>query len=827
MITRKQSRIISILLSVLSVLTLCLIFSSNSQPAYARDNGSAGSGNITSGSATVWTVLRNKPGEKAWNQFMRIYNKNGNTMAKRLEFLDRYGAASGMKNFGDLCRRSDEIWYYGTGEWFNEGKGTNYASFLKPRDRTVDLLNWVKNKGGKAQWDRGDTTIVCSAAAFPGTPPPDTPPPPPVTRKECEIQDNLSVDPKDLKISAITEYEVRVRFEDQKAGFGFKNDNPGSGWKKVNGIVTPLGTWYRGEGIKEQKAMQKLLEEITKLRNKAAELNSQANSAMDSYYASRETDDYGNVSYNESYYYQAQNLQREADAKSALAEKKNAELQKRIKKFIERAKSESSKTTNSNMSIDWKGQSELLKRLAQGGVITVEVRTKNVRIYGKTATTEAEGSCISVVGGQDDIKVNDKALIGEGSRPDPERAKNKVTDDITKNNGGGGPNKGINTGGEYKDWQATEEGWILRNTWQIIHVNCNEKGVSDISQVKGVTLFSVEGLNGGNTKLSGTWRTPNYKKESHRPFGDPNNVKGLKETGFVYFYKQSKGCEIAIDCIDNPTTIDKSDVKNNVQNFNEIKGVKYLESEGLDKATHYGVQSTPKKPESADDSLTSFTNNKTRIKGNLFTFFRDNIYYTTRPDVWYPAPNENGRQVVMPVTKPSLFTRYFFDPEGTPLPKFVTARLVEVNASGDTPSIANTAEVKGDDFVVGGVLEKEFNYITWKASWASDDGKPYGVNIDWVQEPNIAVAIPGSTSDADDAATTTVNGQSMKDQAKVRVYCAMTLDVTKEKPKLDFPYYKEYDANQQTDPDAAEEYNKVEKNTFHTRFVRSTSGQNQ
>ena len=394
------------------------------------------------------------------------------------------------------------------------------------------------------------------------------------------------------------------------------------------------------------------------------------------------------------------------------------------------------------------------KGFAKGGVIDVIERTRNqsVEISNSKDQRRTQTWRVKIINGKD-VEI-------PGTRKD---------------------SGWVDTGVKGKAPNVVLSSPVGRSFWQMIHAKCNDLGMKNVSRDLG-----SQGINAtaSDSSVSDTMRTKPYSSQLDLQLG---NVAGktptFKSTAYDGFYNQTSGCLPVIDCISDPT-----DPKNGSDSANNVQ-------DSADKRNYtYGAQSNA--VVGSDTKL---------LSSDAFTFFRDNDTHNIRVDLWYPKVNTANTGITVD-PKPTLFTRLFFDKNGTPAKDLVsvTANKKQILTGED---ISN-----GKGYMTNG----ELTNIGMASQWASDEGKPHRFNVDWVSEPTVTNTV-----------YTNVNGNggasgATTDTSKIRVYCPMTLNSkTPSKPSIDL------NPSSSRPVTGITEFNTAANKSVAVDFVRAGSGLNQ
>lgn len=263
------------------------------------------------------------------------------------------------------------------------------------------------------------------------------------------------------------------------------------------------------------------------------------------------------------------------------------------------------------------------------------------------------------------------------------------------------------TGTVYTDWFDVGEEVIEsistgdagddQYSYQILGVNCNKEGLARVISAHGASNFSlVDGT------VSGLVKT-NEKRGLSFPLGSSG------ETATNAFYNDGTSCKEAFKdaCISDVLSSALHDAKLNIQ-----------------KAPLYTHDVTKTRNDYQDNSpmyhgfpnLGDGSDTKHRL-----TFFRDNVDRTVRTDVWYPRNIGITGFTVDPKTS-AIATKYKLY-GGTPDLKITTLQpLTNVEA----PTGNKITEINRIYSV-----SSQINKFNAKSQWASDEGKPYELGLNW------------------------------------------------------------------------------------------------
>lgn len=226
------------------------------------------------------------------------------------------------------------------------------------------------------------------------------------------------------------------------------------------------------------------------------------------------------------------------------------------------------------------------------------------------------------------------------------------------------------------------------SSYQLFAVNCNEKGFNEVKKEVGGTVIT-------NGKGSGMLKTPTISRPNAGILG-----KGSHETARAGFYTDGTSCQEVYNC-----TVERQIGANNDSDNNLNENPLFTQEVKID------------------------THNKVN-EDNQLVFFRDNNDRTVRADVWYVKD-----------TGQSDLTSYPRDP----------AKQTYVNLYGGTPELAITTihplGMESEYFkpTNSGVKSwnEHINKFNIRSQWASDEGKPYELGINWKYDAKWNNTVPG------------------------------------------------------------------------------------
>lgn len=226
------------------------------------------------------------------------------------------------------------------------------------------------------------------------------------------------------------------------------------------------------------------------------------------------------------------------------------------------------------------------------------------------------------------------------------------------------------------------------SSYQLFAVNCNEKGFNEVKKEVGGTVIT-------NGKGSGMLKTPTIPGSNAGILG-----KGSHETAKPGFYTDGESCQEVYNC-----TVERQVGANNDSDNNSNENPLFTQEVKID------------------------THNKVN-EDNQLVFFRDNNDRTVRADVWYVRN-----------TGQSDLTSYPKDP----------AKQTYVKLYGGTPELAITTihplGMESEYFkpTDPGVKSwnEHINKFNIRSQWASDEGKPYELGINWKYDAEWKNSVPG------------------------------------------------------------------------------------
>ncbi len=226
------------------------------------------------------------------------------------------------------------------------------------------------------------------------------------------------------------------------------------------------------------------------------------------------------------------------------------------------------------------------------------------------------------------------------------------------------------------------------SSYQLLAVNCNEEGFNKVKEEVGGTVIT-------NGKGSGMLKTPTISGPNAGILG-----KGSHKTAKPEFYTDGESCQEVYNC-----TVERHVGANNDSDNNLNEDPLFTQEVKID------------------------THNKVN-EDNQLVFFRDNNDRTVRADVWYVKDTEQSDLTSYP---------------GSP------AEQTYVNLYGGTPELAITTihplGMESEYFkpTDSGVKSwnEHINKFNVRSQWASDEGKPYELGINWKYDAEWNNTVPG------------------------------------------------------------------------------------
>lgn len=280
----------------------------------------------------------------------------------------------------------------------------------------------------------------------------------------------------------------------------------------------------------------------------------------------------------------------------------------------------------------------------------------------------------------------------------------------------------------------TDATYSSTKQWQMINVRCNKDKFNELANsIPGFVNTSNQNGDGASTG-----HTKVYTMDGHTvlPLGNTNNSGIQGETGYKSFYENDQSCRMSIDCnsIRRPSASNAS--RNNVQNHG--KNAKNSSGDAT-----YGAQSQG-------------------VSSDTFSFFRDGKQHAIRTDLWYPVAKSNT-SISVDSDSPALFTRMYFDPNGTPGKLFGIA-----NSAGGADFLSGSQVQNGTAYRENGELVNFYPHATW----ASSSSNPERFNIDWTWRPTITNNIYSSVNGA------YPGGNTVQDKSSIYATCPIAVDTT-------------------------------------------------
>lgn len=270
--------------------------------------------------------------------------------------------------------------------------------------------------------------------------------------------------------------------------------------------------------------------------------------------------------------------------------------------------------------------------------------------------------------------------------------------------------------------------------WQMINVRCNKDKFNELAN----SIPGFVNTSNANGDGSSSGHTPVYYMNGNTtlPLGNTANSGIQGESGYASFYENDQSCRMSIDCnsIRRPSASNAS--RNNVQNHG--KNAKNSSGDAT-----YGAQSQG-------------------VSSDTFSFFRDGKQHAIRTDLWYPVAKSNT-SISVDSDSPALFTRMYFDPNGTPGKLFGIA-----NSAGGADFLSGSQVQNGTAYRENGELVNFYPHATW----ASSSSNPERFNIDWTWRPTITNNIYSSVNGA------YPGGNTVQDKSSIYATCPIAVDTT-------------------------------------------------
>lgn len=247
------------------------------------------------------------------------------------------------------------------------------------------------------------------------------------------------------------------------------------------------------------------------------------------------------------------------------------------------------------------------------------------------------------------------------------------------------------------------------SSYQLFAVNCNESGFNRVRNQVGGTVIT-------NGKGSGMLKTPTISGPNAGKLG-----KGSHETARARFYTEGKSCQEVYNC-----TVKRQIGANNDSDNNLNENPLFTQEVKID------------------------THNKVN-EDNQLVFFRDNNDRTVRADVWYVR--DTGQSDLTSYPRDSAKQTYVKLYGGTPELAITTIHPLGMESEYFKPTDSGVKS-----------WNEHINKFNIRSQWASDEGKPYELGINWKYEAEWKNSVPGR-----------VNGDNVlsnvSNDGKFDVYC--------------------------------------------------------
>lgn len=222
------------------------------------------------------------------------------------------------------------------------------------------------------------------------------------------------------------------------------------------------------------------------------------------------------------------------------------------------------------------------------------------------------------------------------------------------------------------------------NHYQILSVNCNRDGFNSVRNSIGGTVRSLASGDGG-----AVLETPERSGQGPGILGTGSHI-----TATDSFYNDGNSCREAFVCTVEPKASARNDANNNQKN-------KHLFAE-------YKEDAEP--GENYD-----FPNDNGEV-----IFFRDNNDRQVRADIWYPKPTgKSDLESYSGDSAQRTFTKIYNNP--SPTPEIDLTSIAPWDSKNDIIKNINTEKVYSGNV----------NRFLMKSQWASDEGKPYQLGVNW------------------------------------------------------------------------------------------------
>lgn len=280
----------------------------------------------------------------------------------------------------------------------------------------------------------------------------------------------------------------------------------------------------------------------------------------------------------------------------------------------------------------------------------------------------------------------------------------------------------------------TDATYSSTKQWQMINVRCNKDKFNELANsIPGFVNTSNQNGDGASTG-----HTKVYTMDGHTvlPLGNTNNSGIQGETGYKSFYENDQSCRMSIDC----NSIPRPSAAN---------------------ASRYNVQDHGKMAKNSNGDKT-FGAQSQGVSSDTFSFFRDGQKHQIRTDLWYPVANANSG-ISVDSDSPALFTRMYFDTNGTPGKLFGIAKG------------ANESDFLSGSQIQNGTAYRENGELTnfWPhATWASSSTNPERFNIDWTWRPTITNNVYTNVNGAN------AGGSNGQDHSIIYATCPLAVNTT-------------------------------------------------
>lgn len=284
------------------------------------------------------------------------------------------------------------------------------------------------------------------------------------------------------------------------------------------------------------------------------------------------------------------------------------------------------------------------------------------------------------------------------------------------------------------DQDPVDANYSSTKQWQMINVRCNKDKFNELANsIPGFVNTSNQNGDGASTG-----HTKVYTMDGHTvlPLGNTNNSGIQGETGSKSFYENDQSCRMSIDC----NSIPRPSAAN---------------------ASRYNVQDHGKMAKNSNGDKT-FGAQSQGVSSDTFSFFRDGQKHQIRTDLWYPVANANSG-ISVDSDSPALFTRMYFDTNGTPGKLFGIAKG------------ANESDFLSGSQIQNGTAYRENGELTnfWPhATWASSSTNPERFNIDWTWRPTITNNVYTNVNGAN------AGGSNGQDHSIIYATCPLAVNTT-------------------------------------------------